>query len=327
MPLVKSDPHTYHLTCQVDPYRDGWTLERFLSHRFRYHPAPIWRERMAAGDVRLNGVTAGPDALVRKGDRIEYTVVHAEPAVDFRYSVLHDDEHVLAVAKSGNLPVHAGGKYIRNTLIARLREDFGEGLRPAHRLDRETSGVIVLARSRRAAAAFERQFRGRRVEKRYLAVVRGTAPEELTVDAAIVRREPAEPPYFRAAVAPGDGGKAAVTRFRRLRLGRAAAPPHVALSLVEAVPESGRTNQIRVHAAHAGFPILGDKVYGVPEAIARAFVASGPTEEIEAIAGAPRHLLHCAELVLAHPETGAPLRLSAPPPDDFAAAWRDGGAG
>lgn len=326
MPLAKSDPHTYHLSCEVDPYRDGWTLERFLSHRFRYHPSPLWKERMAAGAIRLNGSTAGPEALVRKGDRIEYTVVHAEPGVDFRYVVLHDDEHVLAVAKPGNLPVHAGGKYIRNTLIARLREDFGEGLRPAHRLDRETSGVIVLAKSRKAAAAFERQFRGRRVEKRYLAVVRGIAPEELTVDAAIVRREPAEPPYFRAAAGTGDErGKAAVTRFRRLRTGRAAAPPHGALSLVEAVPESGRTNQIRVHAAHAGFPILGDKVYGVPEEMARAFVKSGPTEEIEAAAGALRHLLHCAELVLTHPETGEPLRLSAPVPEDFAAAWLDEG--
>jgi RluA family pseudouridine synthase len=323
MPLVRSDPRTYQLSCEVDPYRDGWTLERFLSHRFRYHPSPIWVERMAAGAVRLNGVTAGPDAVVRKGDRIEYTVVHAEPEVDFRYEVLHRDETVLAVAKSGNIPVHAGGKYICNTLITRLREDFGEGLRPAHRLDRETSGVIVLARTRKAAAAFERQFRGRRVRKRYLAVVRGTAPEEITVDAAIVRREPPEPPYFRAVTGEGEGGKAAVTRFRRLRTGTAAAPPHEPISLVEAAPESGRTNQIRVHAAHAGFPILGDKVYGVPEAMARAFVTSGPTDEIEAAAGAPRHLLHCAELDLTHPATGEPLRLRAPVPPDFAAAWRD----
>jgi 23S rRNA-/tRNA-specific pseudouridylate synthase len=142
------------------------------------------------------------------------------------------------------------------------------------------------------------------------------------VDAAIVRREPAEPPYFRAAAGPGDGGKAAVTRFRRLGTGEAAAAPHVPLSLIEAAPESGRTNQIRVHAAHAGFPILGDKVYGVPEATARAFVKSGPTWEIEAEAGAPRHLLHCAELALAHPESGDPLRLFAPVPADFAEAWR-----
>jgi len=322
MPLVRSDPRTYVLSCEVDPYRDGWTLERFLTHRFRYHPSPIWMERMAAGAVRLNGETAGPDTPVHKGDRIEYTVIHAEPAVDFRYEVLHDDGTVLAVAKSGNIPVHAGGKFICNTLITRLREDFGEGLRPAHRLDRETSGVIVLARTRKAAAAFERQFRGRRVRKRYLAVVRGVAPEELTVDAAIVRREPPEPPYFRAVAGAGDGGgKAAVTHFRRLRTGTAAAPPHGLLSLVEAVPESGRTNQIRVHAAHAGFPILGDKVYGVPEALARAFVKSGPTDEIDAAAGALRHLLHCAELELTHPATGEPLRLSAPVPDDFEEAF------
>lgn len=319
MAITEPVPRTYHLSCEVDPYRDGWTLERFLSHRFRYHPSPLWIERMAAGAIRLNGLVAGPAALVRKGDRIEYTVVHAEPAVDFRYEVLHEDEQILAVSKSGNLPVHAGGKFIRNTLIARLRSDFGGELRPAHRLDRETSGIIVLAKTRKAAAAFERQFRERRVEKRYLAVVRGVAPEELTVDAPIARREPAEAPYFRT-VAEGEG-KPSVTRFRRLREGRAAAAPHAVVSLVEAFPESGRTNQIRVHAAHAGFPVLGDKVYGVPEEIARAFVRSGPTAAIEATAGAPRHLLHCAELTLRHPETGERLHLEAPVPADFEEAW------
>lgn len=326
MPIAKPEPRTYHLSCEVDPYRDGWTLERFLSHRFRYHPSPLWKERMAAGAIRLNGTVAGPEALVWKGDRIEYTVVHTEPAVDFRYEVLHDDAHMLAVAKSGNLPVHAGGKFIRNTLIARLREDFpesGDELRPAHRLDRETSGVVVLARSRKAAAAFERQFHGRRVEKRYLAVVRGVAPEELTVDAPIARREPAEAPYFRTA-ATGEG-KESLTRFRLLRTGRAAAPPHGAISLVEAFPESGRTNQIRVHLAHAGFPILGDKMYGVPEAMAKEFARGGPTDEIDAAAGAARHLLHCAELVLAHPATREPLRLEAAVPPDFEEVWLEEG--
>lgn len=308
-------PSTYRLTCEVDAYRDGWTLERFLTHRFRYHPLPLWRERLAAGAVRINGVVAAAGTPVRRGDRIEYTLEHTEPAVDFAHVVLFEDEHVLAVSKSGNLPVHAGGRFIRNTLIAHLRESRGRELRLAHRLDRETSGVVLLAKSREAACALEREFHARRVGKRYLAVLRGAPPEELVVDAPIARREPAEPPYFR--VVDTGRGKPSVTRFRRLAVGRHADRPRETLALAEAVPESGRTNQIRVHAAHAGFPVLGDKVYGLREELAKRFVRSGPTEEIEVAAGAPRHLLHCAELVVRHPATGATLRLEAPPPGDF----------
>jgi RluA family pseudouridine synthase len=319
MPIAPPVERTYRLSCDVDPYRDGWTLERFLTHRFRYHPVPIWKERLAAGAVCVNGSAAEGALVVRRGDRVEYTLVHTEPAVDFAYEVLFDDAHLLAVAKSGNLPVHAGGKFIQNTLISRIKEDRGEKYRLAHRLDRETSGVVVMAKTREAAAACEREFRERRVGKRYLAVVRGSPPETLRVDAPIARREPAEAPHFRV-VDPGSG-KPAVTTFRRLEVGRAAAPPHDTVTLVEALPESGRPNQIRVHAAHAGFPVLGDKVYGVPEELARAFVRGGPTEEIDAAAGAPRHLLHCAEIVIRHPATEEPLRLKAKVPADFAAAW------
>ncbi len=310
-------PRRYDLSCTVDAYRDGWTLADFLSARFRYHPPDLWRERVAEGAVRLNGERATADTVVAKGDRIDYTIWHTEPEVDFRHDVLYEDDHVLAVAKSGNLPVHGGGKFIANTLIAHLRGRWGDELRPAHRLDRETSGVVVFARSKEAAAAFERTFRERRVAKTYRAVLRGVTEPEWVIDAPIARRLPAEPPYFRI-VAPGEG-KPAVTRFRRLGAA-AAGDGGLDLSLVEVLPEEGRTNQIRVHALHSGHPILGDKIYGIPEALAREFVAEGPTEAVRAAAGAPRHLLHCGRLVLPHPAGGPDLDLRAPIPADFAEA-------
>jgi RluA family pseudouridine synthase len=319
----------YDLACEVDPYRHGWTLAEFLRARFRYHPPEIWRERIAEGAVRVNGAVVDAEAVVSRGDRVEYTIWHAEPDVDFTHTVLYEDDAVLAVAKSGNLPVHAGGKFIRSTLIAHLRERWGDELRPAHRLDRETSGVVLLAKTRDAARSLERTFRERVPEKRYLAIVRGRAPAELVVDAPIARRAPAEPPYFR--VVEPHRGKPAVTRFRRLgvsppEVGRGVADPdgteaRTPLSLVAAVPEGGRTNQIRVHAAHAGLPILGDKIYGIPPALAREFVEEGPTPAVREAAGAPRHLLHCARLILPHPAGGDLLDLRADPPEDFAAAW------
>ncbi len=311
---------TYHLSCTVDPYRDGWSLRDFLVHRFRYHDAARWEERLASGVVRVNDVVASVATVVRKGDRIGYEIEHAEPAVDFRFDVLHEDDHVLAVSKSGNLPVHGGGKFLTHTLIAKLREVWGDELRLAHRLDRETSGVVLLAKHPDASRALERAFRERRVRKEYVAVLRGETPSDWTVDAPIARREPAEPPYFR--VVDAAQGKPSVTRFRRRAV--TAIPDGLAVSLVEAEPLSGRTNQIRVHAAHSGHPVLGDKIYGVDPALARAFVRDGETEEILRAAGAPRHLLHCRRLELEHPAEGPPLDLRAPLPDDIRRVFPDG---
>lgn len=305
----------YDLSCRVDPYRDGWTLLEFLATRFRYHARDLWETRLAEGAVRVNGETAAAGRVVHGGDRVDYFIWHEEPPVDFRYAILHEDDAVLAVAKSGNLPVHAGGKYIRHTLIAELRERWGRELRLAHRLDRETSGVVVLAKTAVAARALEREFHARRVAKDYLAILRGAFPPEAAVDLPIGREDPAGI-SSRRHVDPA-GGKPARTSFTRLG---AVDAPAGRLSLVLARPESGRTNQIRVHAAHLGHPVLGDKVYGIPRALADRFVAEGETVEVLAAAGAPRHLLHCLRLRLRHPD-GRPLELATPPPPDFAESW------
>jgi RluA family pseudouridine synthase len=326
------EPRRYDLSCEVDPYRSGWSLQEFLAHRFRYHPWEVWAQRIEAGDVRVNDRVAAADTVVAAGDRVVYSVLHTEPPVDFNHVVLYEDEHVLAVSKSGNLPVHAGGKFIRNTLIAHLRERWGNELRPAHRLDRETSGVVLLAKSREAARALEREFHARRVAKKYLAVLRGRMQDEVLVDAPIARAAEPGPPYRR--IVDPDHGKPARTRFRPLRVedadlpvaGVAPAALGGELSFVAVSPESGRTNQIRVHAAHVGHPVLGDKIYGVSPALAREFVASGENERVLAAAGAARHLLHCSSLQVAHPADGSPLRLTASLPPDFLpvlAAWRE----
>jgi 23S rRNA-/tRNA-specific pseudouridylate synthase len=122
-------------------------------------------------------------------------------------------------------------------------------------------------------------------------------------------------------VVASGAGRPAVTRFEGLGLyGRGGG----AVSLVRAVPESGRTNQIRVHASHAGYPIVGDKVYGVPEEIAAEYVERGETERVRAAAGAPRQLLHCRGLRFRHPGEDRAIELRASPPGDFAAAWPAG---
>jgi 23S rRNA pseudouridine1911/1915/1917 synthase len=320
------------LSCVVDPYRSGWTLGEFLAHRFRYHPPHIWSERIAAGVVRVGDAAATDATPVHAGDRITYTIVHEEPPVDFAFSILHEDADCLAVAKSGNIPMHTGGRYIRNTLIAHLRAVHSPELVLTHRLDRETSGVVLLAKHRDAARHFEREFHGGRVRKTYLAVLRGIARDAFVVDAPIGRAPATDPDPPRWRVVEPPLGKASVTQFRRLAVGRAvravADPPGVppandSVSLVEAVPLSGRTNQIRIHAAHAGHPVLGDKAHAVAPSLARAFLERGTFDELVAAAGAPRHLLHAAALVVAHPCGSGVLELSAPTPPDFALSSSD----
>jgi 23S rRNA-/tRNA-specific pseudouridylate synthase len=220
--------------------------------------------------------------------------------------------------------VHAGGGYIRNTLIAMLRETRGDELRLAHRLDRETSGVVLLAKSREAARALEQEFHHRRVLKEYVAILRGTAPEDFTVNAPIAKRrtplglpmrvvdpelgKPARSRFLRVAVRPGEPGPPG-----------AASGGAASRSLVLIRPESGRTNQIRVHACWAGHPVVGDKVYGRPAAAAgeRPVPGWGRADTPD---GARRHLLHCFRVALRHPSGGL-LDVSAPPPPDFELAW------
>lgn len=312
------------LTCEVDSFRSGWTVVEFLAHRFKYHTADGWRKRVEDEWVRVNERTITPGEKVHKGDAIQYTILHAEPDVDFRYTVLYEDEHMLAVSKSGNIPVHACGVFIANTLIAKLKEDFGAHLNLAHRLDRETSGVVVLARNKAANRALARMFAVGQVEKRYAAVVYGeVGDDEFVVDAPIGKIDiryqyPTEYEYGKAndlatylpkrAVDPH--GKPARTRCRVVRR-------RDGFSSLAVTPEQGRTNQIRVHLHHAGHPIVGDKIYGLSGEARDELLSSGVTARVKKALVLERHALHCEHLEFSHPVSGEPVAIHAPIPSDL----------
>jgi 23S rRNA pseudouridine1911/1915/1917 synthase len=179
--------------------------------------------------------------------------------------------------------------------VARL---LGSPVTVVHRLDRETSGVTLLARTPEAARALAAAFRDGAPEKTYLAIcARAPEPPEGRLDAPL-GKDPRR--AGRRAVRPG--GEPAATRYRTLAVGPAGA------ALVEARPETGRTHQIRAHLAHLGAPLVGDVRYGGPRA-----VSGFPV---------PRTMLHARRLALAHPVTGERLALEAPLPEDFEAARR-----
>jgi len=213
------------------------------------------------------------------------------------YRILHRDATLLVVDKAaGVLTVGHPGRRER-CLLDDLRRD-GLKVAPVHRLDRETSGVLLLALDPVHRGALEQAFRRHEVRKRYLALVEGLPPARRgTIDAPILDQ---------GSTARVDrAGRRAVTRYEVIEplAGRAA--------LVRVEPESGRHNQIRVHFAHIGHPLLGDRKYGRGGRI-----GARPPHF-------PRAMLHAERLSLRHPASGRPLQVEAPLPDDFAEALRE----
>jgi 23S rRNA pseudouridine1911/1915/1917 synthase len=257
--------------------------------------------------------------VVKAGMRVEVEMPHAEPSrvepEAMPVAVLYEDEHLLAIDKPPGMVVHPAPGARRGTLVNALVHRFGvlagvgEPDRPGivHRLDRDTSGVLLVARTVAALEALARQFRERTVEKRYLAIVRGSPTADSgTIDRAVGRH----PRERKRMSVHSRRGRRAVTRWKVVeRLPGA--------TLLRLAPETGRTHQLRVHLAALGHPIIGDRVYGVRR-----------RARDDAAVAVPRQALHAEEIRFAHPADGHPVTIRAPLPDDFAtvlAALRQAG--
>jgi len=272
------------------------------------------QKALALGLVRVNGQVAGPKTLAAAGDAIDLDLPAPEaPTVEARripLTILHEDAHLVVIDKPAGLLTHpVTGDDSVSVVHALLHHTKGK-LAPAggvirpgivHRLDRETSGVMVVAKTDKAFHGLVGQFANREAHKEYLALV-DKVPRLLsgTMSASIDRHR-----VVRVRMAVRDDGKEAVTDWQvEARFGPQAA-------LIRALPRTGRTHQIRVHLAHLGHPILGDRTYGD---FSSAAFAGWPM---------PRVMLHAHRLRLTHPVTGKQLLVEAPIPRDFAklAAW------
>ena len=236
-----------------------------------------------------------------------------EPDAPRDVPVLYEDAHMVAVDKPAGLPVHPTARYHTNTLTTVLSERFvGERVVLAHRLDRETSGVLLAARTYAAERALKAAFAGRDVHKTYLALVHGeVALDRFVVDAPLAL-EGGDVSVKMCVRPEAEGGVASLTRVEVVRRQRG-------FTLVAAHPETGRQHQIRVQLAHAGHPIVGDKLYAHGDEVFLRCIDAPPDAETAALLMLPRHALHAHAIEFAHPATGEPTRIVAPLPPDLAA--------
>ncbi|MEZ5962898.1 MAG: RluA family pseudouridine synthase [Planctomycetota bacterium] len=302
------------LTTRIQAADATTTLLDFLARRFRYHDRATWDTKIRTCQILVDGRPSQAWTRLQRGMVVTYETLHREPEVETEIPVLRETSNLLFVAKPAGLPVHADGTFVRHTLVHLLREQFGAHLQPAHRLDRETSGVLVLSKDRGTARAVQSQFQRGEVAKAYQAIVRGiVGADALTIDAPL-GRDPGSRVSIRRAPVPASAADAqtALTEVRVLRRLHDS-------TLVEAVPRTGRTHQIRAHLASVGHSLVGDVLYGRDDDSYLAWVAhvkGGGESAWPQGRDAPRHFLHARTLKLTTAD-GEPLAVSAPLPADM----------
>lgn len=304
-PAYPPDEATETLTLDIPFDLAGLRLDQALARLYPEHSRSRLQAWLKEGRIRVDGASPDPKHKVRGGERLELDAAPLPEdlsgvAEDIPLSIVFEDDTILVLDKPAGLVVHPGsGNWSGTLLNALLHHAPALAAVPragiVHRLDKDTSGLMVVAKTLEAQTDLIRQLQARTVKRHYYALVHGELAGEGEVDAPIDRH-----PVQRTRMAVVGGGRPALTRYIvRERLGVA--------TLVECRLQTGRTHQIRVHMAHIGHPLVGDPVYGVRrsgEALLAAF---------------PRQALHAFRLGLIHPASGAEMAWQVSLPADFAA--------
>ncbi len=299
-----ADPDAKVFSQEVEKRFENLRLDQFLTLTFDNYSRSQLCQSIKSGAILVNGSVVKPGQRLKAGDTVSGRLAVDQPAplpspqhVDF--TVLLEDPDFLVIAKPPGLVVHPGSGNVDGTLVNGLLDRYreldsvGDSSRPGivHRLDKDTSGVMVVARTRSAHAALVDQFKNRQVEKIYLALVRGIIPEPSGRIVAPIGRHPIN----RQKMAIRETtGRYAVSNWKRRKV-------YARHTLVEVCIETGRTHQIRVHMAHLGYPVAGDQLY------------SRNREEMKF----SRQMLHSWRLTFFHPRSGQPVAAVAEPDEDF----------
>lgn len=292
----------------------GLRLDRYLARDFLFRSRNAWQNVIDDGEVLVNGRAMKASYHLALGDEVTYfRPMTSEPTVNKNISVLWEKDGVIAVFKPANLPMHEGGAYRQNTFCEVLKEKFGPQWAPTHRLDRETSGIVLCADNTFLRNHLSESFYRRRMIKKYLAIVFGKVPQqEWDVDQPIKQTKNTR---FRIKYWVLPDGLASQTHFKVLE-------STDAYSLLEVSPRTGRTHQIRVHAAWSGFHLVGDKKYYPDESIYLEHCDNGFNEIVRNACLFDRLCLHATYLKFTHPGDGCTYEVTSEMPEDLKRIWK-----
>lgn len=284
----------------------------YLARRFSYLDTEVWQQLVQDGRVWVNGRLADPATPIRPGDTITCDMPDfAPPPVNLAYEIIYEDAWLLGINKPPGLRVHSQGKFVQANLMYHLRhvrQPAYPEVMLVNRLDANTSGVVLVARSTAVKRALDEQFAAGTVAKRYLGVVMGCPdPPVGSIDLPVGHVAGSRLRIRHGVVADG---KTAVTHYQTL----AAVPPFCLLALQ---PQTGRTHQLRVHLAAIGHPLVGDALYALDDEAYLNWLEK--PQPIPPPHGLTRQALHCWETRFWHPITGQPCTITASLPADMAA--------
>lgn len=297
----------------VEEENHGERVDLYLANHFPFLSRKGWQNKIKSGELKINGLTTKVSYRIKEQDQV--TLFHPnvrEPEVDKGIAPIWKQGNILGVYKPANLPMHENGPYRKNTFYELLRNKIGPNWAAIHRLDRETSGIVLCANSSPLRKKLAEMFEQRKVNKEYLAICQGVSKKDRWLEEGSIGDLKDSKIRIKKWVV--EDGQPSATLFQVLDR----TENH---TLVKCYPKTGRTNQIRIHLAFGGLPIVGDKLYHPDEEVFLDFFENGPSKEVDLKTGFNRLCLHACFLAFENPEDYSFSSISSPLPSELESLW------